>query len=195
MGDVRDEARERVRQRTGGAVPTFASAEELLDARPADVVCVSTYAPSHLELIRLAVASGSVRGMLVEKPLGDTTAAGAEILQLLRAHDLPMVVPHGLLARSAALEARARVRAGNIGDLLLVEMERTGWDIINAGIHWLQYFLALVEPAPVEVVLAAADCSTRTFQDGMRVETEALTMARRWVARSCAAGPPASRRR
>lgn len=178
VADLRPEARERVRERTGGSVPTFSTAEQMFQTQPSDVVCVSTYAPSHLALTRAALGTGTVHGMLVEKPLGDTTAAGREILDLLRARQLPVVVPHGLMAQSAALEVVRRVRSGGVGDLLLVEIECTGWDIINAGIHWLQFFLALVHPAPVEVVLTAADSSTRTYRDGMQVETEALTMAR-----------------
>jgi predicted dehydrogenase len=178
VADLRPEALDHVREQTGGSVPTFGSAEEMFETRPSDIVCVSTYAPSHLALTRSALSTGVVQGMLVEKPLGDTTAAGREILDLLRSHNRPVVIPHGLMAQSAAVEVVRQVRSGSVGDLLLVEIECTGWDIINAGIHWLQFFLALVDPAPVEVVLTAADSSTRTFRDGMQVETEALTMAR-----------------
>jgi predicted dehydrogenase len=178
VADMSEAARDRVREKTGGAVPTFATYEEMLAQAPSDVVCVSTYAPTHLPITRAAVETGRVKGMLVEKPLGDTTIAGREILALLRDHDLPVVVPHGLMAQSAALEIVRRVREGVIGDLAVVEMECTNWDIINAGIHWLQFFVALVEPEPVTYVLTAADASTRTFRDGMQVETEAITMAR-----------------
>jgi predicted dehydrogenase len=178
VADMSEASRVRVSERTGGAVPTFASYQEMFREVPSDVVCVSTYAPSHLEMTKAAVALPGLRGMLVEKPLGETADAGAEIIQLLKSHDLPLVVPHGLMAQSAALEIIARVRGGDIGSLRVVEMECTGWDIINAGIHWLQFFGALVEPSPIELVLAAADRSTRTYRDGMQVETEAITMAR-----------------
>ena len=177
VADVSAESRNRVTQKTDGAVATFATHEEMIERCPSDVVCVSTYAPSHLEITRAAVAAGAVKGMLVEKPLGDTTAAGRQILELLRANDLPAVVPHGLMAQSAALEILKRVHAGEIGELRLVEMECTEWDILNAGIHWLQFFVALVR-SPIELVLAGSDASTRTFRDGMQVETEAITMAR-----------------
>lgn len=178
VADLSAESRDRVTTKTSGEVATFASYQQMFDECPADVVCVSTYAPTHLPITQAAVSSGTVRGMLVEKPLGDTTEAGRQILQLLRSHDLPLVVPHGLMAQRAALEIVDRVRSGLIGELRLVEMECTGWDIINAGIHWLQYFAALVEPSPIDVVLTAADTSTRTYRDGMQVETEGITMAR-----------------
>ena len=178
VADLSAESRERVTSKTSGTVTTFASYQQMFEECPADVVCVSTYAPTHLPITQAAVDTGTVRGMLVEKPLGDTTVAGRQIVELLRAHELPLVVPHGLMAQSAALEIIERVRSGLLGELRVVEMECTGWDIINAGIHWLQFFVALVEPSPVELVLTAADTSTRTYRDGMQVETEAITLAR-----------------
>lgn len=178
VADLSAESRDRVEARTGGSVATFASYEEMFTACPSDVVCVSTYAPTHFPITRAALKTDVVRGMLVEKPLGDTTAAGRQIVELLRSQNLPLVVPHGLMAQCAALEIVERVRAGVIGELRVVEMECAEWDIINAGIHWLQFFVSLVEPSPIEFVLTAADTSTRTFRDGMQVETEAITMAR-----------------
>jgi predicted dehydrogenase len=178
VADLSPASRERIEQRTGGTVPTFESYEEMLVAAPSDVVCVSTYAPSHLPITRAVLEAGRVRGMLVEKPLGEKTEFGRQILTLFRERRIPLVVPHGLMAQSAALQIIERVRSGLLGELRVVEMECTGWDLINAGIHWLQFFVALVEPSPIEMVLSAADSSTRTFRDGMQVETEAITMAR-----------------
>lgn len=177
VADMSDTSRARVTEKCGAGVATFATLEEMLAEAPSDVVCVSTYAPSHLPMTRAAIESGSVRGMLVEKPLGDTTAAGREILAILKERNLPVVVPHGLMAQRAAREVIDRVRDGEIGELRLVEMESPQWDIFNAGIHWLQFFGALSD-SPVEMVLTAADTSARTFRDGMQVETEAITLAR-----------------
>lgn len=178
VADMSEAARERISEKTGGTVATFASAEEMFAAAPSDVVCISTYAPTHLPLTKAAVAIPGIRGLLVEKPLGDTTAAGTEILETIKAHGLPVVVPHGLMAQAAAQEIISHVTEGAIGPLRVVEMECTTWDIINAGIHWLQFFLSLVDGSPVEFVLAAADRSTRTFRDGMQVETDAITLGR-----------------
>jgi predicted dehydrogenase len=178
VADLNDASRVRVAEKTHGSVATFATYDEMFRTTPSDIVCVSTYAPTHREITEAAIASGAVRGMLVEKPLGQTAEEGARIIELLRSRHLPVVVPHGLMAQHAALEIIQRVKAGAIGTLRVIEMECTKWDIINAGIHWLQYFVALVEPSPVTFVLAAADTSTRTFRDGMQVETEAITMAR-----------------
>ena len=174
--DISPEARARV-ERDFPGVPVFADHEAMFAAAPADVVCVSTYAPTHLELARAGADSGA-RGLLVEKPLGDTTGAGAEIVATMRSRGLPMVVPHGLMALPGPLRLIDDIREGAIGTLRTVQMECTGWDIVNAGIHWIQFFVALVDPDPVRFVLAAADTSTATFRDGMQVETTAVTLAR-----------------
>lgn len=177
VADTSEGARERLAATLGGEVAIFPGHQEMFESRPADVVCVSTYAPTHLDISTAAMA-GPVRGLLVEKPLGDTSAAGRAVIDRAKARGLPLVVPHGLMAMAAPLEIVSRVGKGVIGDLRCVEMECTGWDIINAGIHWLQFFVSLVHPEPIEVVLAACDTSTRTYRDGMEVETEAITMAR-----------------
>ncbi|MCK1590219.1 Gfo/Idh/MocA family oxidoreductase [Bradyrhizobium sp. 169] len=178
VADVSEAARARVREKTGGAVKTYATSDELLSASPADVVCISTYPETHLPITRDAVARAPLRGLLVEKPLGDTTPSGRAILELVKAAKLPMVVPHWLVALRAPLQIASDVRNGRIGNLRVVEIECTNWDLHNAGTHFIQYFLTLVSPSPVQHVLMAADISTRTFRDRMQVETEAVTFAR-----------------
>jgi predicted dehydrogenase len=72
---------------------------------------------------------------LVEKPLGDTYAAGSAIVEQVKQRSLPLAVPHRLLVARHGREIIERVRAGEIGQLELVEIENNRWDIINAGIH------------------------------------------------------------
>ncbi len=117
-----------------------------------------------------------VKGLLVEKPLADSTAGAKEIVDLARSGAIPLVVPHGLMARDAPLEVVDKVRTGAIGAMRVVEMECTGWDILNAGIHWIQYFIALAQPAVPTRALCACDSATRTYRDGFQVETEAVTL-------------------
>jgi predicted dehydrogenase len=59
---------------------TFTDHRAMLEACPTDVVCVSTWPPSHEEVTRDALALPGLRGILVEKPLADTAAAGRRIL-------------------------------------------------------------------------------------------------------------------
>ena len=98
-----------------------------------------------------------------------------DILAAIKAAGLPVVVPHGLLQNRHAQEIIARVRGGEIGELELVEIECNRWDIINAGIHWLNFFVNLVPDDPMDWVMAIAEASTQTYRDGMEVETNAIT--------------------
>ncbi len=170
--DWRDDVRAALEERYAG-LQTFASHQSLFAAVPLDVVCVATFSPSHEEVTFDALRL-PLKGILVEKPLGHNSDSGERLLNAIREKNLPMVTPHGLLAKRTPLEIIERVQNGEIGDLKLVEIQCRGWDIINAGIHWLQFFVTLVNE-PMQSVLAACDKSTRTFRDGMQVETLAVT--------------------
>jgi predicted dehydrogenase len=153
---------------------TFTDHRDMFAACPTDVVCVSTYAPSH-EQITLDALALSPQGILVEKPLGHTAASGHRTLEAVRRSGIPMAVPHGLLAKRTPLEVIDRIRGGEIGELTLIEIQGTGWDIINAGIHWLDFAVTVLHNDPIASVLALCDTSTRTYRDGMQVETVAVT--------------------
>lgn len=169
--------REDARREAEGLYPglrTFATHQELFAAVPVDVVCVSTWPPTHLAVTQDALAL-PIQGLLVEKPLADNTADGRTLLDAVRAKGLPLVTPHGLLVAEHVQQIMARVQHGEIGELKLIEIQCSGWDIINAGIHWLNFVIVLTKQAPVDFVLAACDASTRTYRDGMQVETTAVT--------------------
>ncbi len=157
-------------------IRTFTDYRDMLREVPTDIVCVATLPPSHEAIVRDALAL-PLKGIVVEKPLGHTTESAARILSALKARRLPVAVPHGLLVKRAQMEIVERVRSGAIGTLKLVEIQCRGWDIINAGIHWLNFFCALTEGDPVYDVLAACDATSRTFRDGMQVETLGVTSA------------------
>lgn len=174
--DLREEAREQLRRLYPG-IRTFPDHQSMFRDCPTDVVAVSTFPPSHEEITHAAIARPELMGILVEKPLGPTHAAGRRILAAIQARSLPVAVPHGLMARRTPREIIDRVRRGDIGGLKLVEIQCRGWDIINAGIHWLNFFVNLTQLEPVDYVLAACDATTRTYRDGMQVETIAVTTA------------------
>lgn len=173
VADTNQAARDALAQEYPG-IQLFDSYEAMFADCPTDVVCVSTWAPSHRAITEAALQL-PLKGILVEKPLAETTAAGAAILDEIRAKVIPLAVPHGLLVASHATEIRQRVKAGEIGELALIEIECNGWDIINAGIHWLNYAYVLNGGEPAQYVLAACDTSTRTYRDGVQVETIAVT--------------------
>ncbi len=173
--DLRPEVRAELEALYPG-LKVYASHREMLEERPTEVVCVSSYPPSHEE-VTLDALRLPLRAILVEKPLGHTAASGRRILQAVRERGIPLAVPHNLLARRVSLEIVERVRNGEIGVLKLVQIECRGWDIINAGIHWLQFFVTLTGGEALDGVMALCDAATRTWRDGMQVETRAVTCA------------------
>ena len=157
-------------------VKPFDSYQQMFAECPTDIVCVATYAPSHTQ-IALEALKLPLRGILVEKPLANTAKDGHRLLNCIQDKGLPMVVPHGLLVSSHGQEIIHRVHAGDIGKLVMVEIESAKWDIINAGIHWVNFFMVLVKNEPIDSVMAICDSSTRTYRDGMQVETAAVCYA------------------
>ncbi len=111
----------------------------------------------------------------MEKPLADTADGGRRILTAIEKRGVPTVVPHNLRTLATPLEIVRRVKAGEIGELRLIEVQCDKWDLLNAGIHWLDFCLAASGEAPIRYVMTAGDTSTRTYRDGMQVETEAVT--------------------
>ena len=171
--DLKPDVCEKLRGMYPG-IQTFTSHRQMFDECPTDVVCVSTYATSHLPITLDALAL-PLKGILVEKPLGDTWAVGKKVLESVQSKGIPMAVPHGLLALDHSLQIIDLVRRGAIGDLQLVNVECAKWDIINAGIHWFNFFVHLTGFEAIESVLCQCDTSTRTYRDGMQVETIAAT--------------------
>jgi len=154
---------------------TYASHTDMFAQTPTDVVCVSTWPPSHEQITSDALNALPLRGILVEKPLADRVQAGRRILESIRTKGLPMATPHNLLALATPLEILARVGRGELGALKLLEVQCNGWDIINAGIHWMNFFVNLVDCEPLDHVMALCEASTRTYRDGMQVETTGVT--------------------
>ena len=173
--DINPDACKALPERFPG-IRTFTTHREMFAACPTDVVCVSTWAASH-EQIALDALKLDLKGILVEKPLGHTAESGRRLLRAVQGRKLPMAVPHGLLAKKTPLEIIDRVRRGQIGELKLVEIQCTRWDIINAGIHWLHFFVNLTGGETMGCVMAVCESSTRTHRDGMQVETTAATFA------------------
>lgn len=145
----------------------------LIEAAPAEVLCIATPAPTHEPLARAALARGP-RGLLLEKPLACNAAQARTLLDDLREQALPVVVPHGMQVLSAPREVSRRVADGEIGDLLSIEIQNAV-DLLNAGIHWLVYVLELLGDDPPVHVLAGFDTSGRAVNDGVRVESRGLT--------------------
>ncbi len=121
VADVSETARRRAAD-LGVTAEMFADAGRLLEAVEPEVVCVSTFASSHAELVVQALDAG-VRGVLLEKPVALDWASGRATLDRLRDRRVPVVVPHGLLVRPASEAVLRHISEGVLGDLELIEVE------------------------------------------------------------------------
>ena len=173
--DIAEAARTQVHRRFAG-VDTFGDWQSMLRECPTDVVVVSVppalHRPAVVDALELPL-----RGILVEKPLGHCLVDGRAILNAIRVRGLPICVPHGLLVRATPRKVLAHVAAGDIGQVQLIEIRCTGWDVINAGIHWLQFCMTALDSPDMDHVMALCDTSSRTYRDGLQVETVAVTYA------------------
>ena len=175
VADISEAARAQVRRHFPG-VDTFGDWKSMLRECPTDVVVVSVppalHRPAVIDALELPL-----RGILVEKPLGHCLTDGRAILNTIRERGLPICVPHGLLVQTTPRKVLAHVSAGDIGQVQLIEIRCTGWDIINAGIHWLDFCITALDSPDMDHVMALCDTSSRTYRDGLQVETVAATYA------------------
>ena len=140
-----------------------------------DIVCVSTYPPSH-KTVTLEALKMPLKAILGDQRLGHSVASGRRILDAVKQRNIPMATPHGLMVKRCPLEIIERTQNGEIGELKLIEIQSPEWDIIDAGIHWLDFAVNLNAGSDVRSVITACDKTTRTFRDGMQdVETTAVT--------------------
>lgn len=170
--DPSEDARQCVRKRFPG-LQLFADFGEMLTACPADVVSVATPAPTHDPIAREVLGHG-VRGLLLEKPLACDVETARSLLDEVRAARLPLVVPHGMLVLPAPQEIKQRIKSGDIGRLISVEIQNAV-DLLNAGIHWLAYLLDVLNDDPPTTVEAEFDINGRVINDGVHVESRGLT--------------------
>jgi predicted dehydrogenase len=88
VADIRPDALERAGSEFPG-VGVFPDAASLLEGAGPDVVCVSTFATSHAEVVEKATRAG-VRGLLLEKPITETWSSAQQVLDNLRGRRLPV---------------------------------------------------------------------------------------------------------
>ena len=166
------DARKRVAERFPNA-RLFADYREMLAECRTDVVCIATPAPSHASIAR-EVLHCNPKGLLLEKPLACDVPTAEELLREVRDGACPVVVPHGMLVLPAAQEIKARIRRGDIGEIVTVEVQNVV-DLLNAGIHWLVYLLDVFDDDNPREVNGEFYVGGHAVNDGMQVETRGAT--------------------
>jgi predicted dehydrogenase len=101
LADLRPEVGEELGRKYPG-LRFFEDFREMFRSCPTDVVCVSTYPPSHEE-VALVALNLPLKAILVEKPLGHCVASGRRILESVKRRRLPIAIPHGLMVKRCSL--------------------------------------------------------------------------------------------
>lgn len=99
-------------------VPAFASLDELIAAGGVDGVILATPNQAHVEGGLACVAAGLP--VLVEKPLADSAAAAARLVEAAEAAGVPLAVGHHRRHNPLMAEARALIAAGRLGTIVSV---------------------------------------------------------------------------
>ncbi|GAA1136478.1 Gfo/Idh/MocA family oxidoreductase [Nocardioides aquiterrae] len=118
-----------------GARAAAESAEALIEADDVDVVHICTPNHLHAPLARLALRAG--KAVVCEKPLATTLADAEEIGALATEHGSVTAVPFVYRYYQSVLEARARVRSGEVGQLWLLHGSYLqDWLSTSSDVNW-----------------------------------------------------------
>ncbi|MCP3881774.1 MAG: Gfo/Idh/MocA family oxidoreductase [Sulfitobacter sp.] len=152
----------------------FRNIDALLASTKIDIVCIATPPPTHVGVTTAALDRG-VRGLLLEKPVSHAYYPAAELVERIKAAGAHVEVPHGLLVLPHSASLAEALTEGAIGRIERVLIRCDSWDLLNAGIHWINYALNVLTPDRITVAMAGADVSAHTHRDAVKVETEAIT--------------------
>ena len=158
--------------RAAGLPDPYPSFEAMLADERVDVVHLTTPNHLHAEQVRATLAAG--KHVVCEKPLGMDSAETAELLRLATDSGLVHAVNFNIRFYPQCLEARARIRAGDIGAVRLISggylqdwlLHDSDWNwrldpalggtlraVGDIGSHWLDLVM-FVTGRRVEAVMA-----------------------------------------
>jgi myo-inositol 2-dehydrogenase/D-chiro-inositol 1-dehydrogenase len=142
---------------------THATLEELLDEGAVDAALIAAPTDLHLELVRTLSAAGIA--VLCEKPCGPRAAETAEAARVAAAAGVPLQVGYWRRFVPELVELRARIEAGDYGELSAVSCwqwderppaagfrARSGGILIDMGVHELDQVRWLTGQELVDVV-------------------------------------------
>ena len=158
--------------RSAGLPPPYSSFEAMLDDPAVDVVHLTT--PNHLHFDQVRATLAARKHVVCEKPLAMDSTETAELLKLAEESGLVHAVNFNLRFYAQNQEARARVQAGEIGEVRLISggylqdwlLFDTDWNwrldpaaggslraVGDIGSHWLD-LVSFITGRHVEAVMA-----------------------------------------
>ncbi len=167
-GSSRDPGRrERFAKRTETAV--FEDWMKMLEDQQLDIVSVATYADVHAEIVLGCVEAG-VRAIYCEKPIAQTVADAARMLEACRQQDVVLAINHNRRFELNHRRLRDYIGEGGLGALSSVSAQWSAGRLGNVGTHMFDSILMLTarraEAASGYLDLAGKpDCRGSAFED------------------------------
>lgn len=178
-----------------GVERVYATFDELVADPTVDVVHICT--PNHLHYAMAKAALKAGKHVLCEKPLATNVQESSELARLADSTGLVAAVNHNLRYYPLCHEARARLQAGEIGEVRLVHGEYlqdwlflpTDWNwrlepklggelraVADIGTHWLDMITWLTSSQVVAVMADMATIIPKRLKPSREVETFAGKM-------------------
>lgn len=120
----------------------YRDAYELLSAQQPELVSICTPDATHYELVRAALETPGVRGVLAEKPLALHLAQADELVALAEARGVTLAVNYSRRYADNHARLRDQIQNGALGQLQAIHGFYTKGTLHN-GTHWfdlLRYF-------------------------------------------------------
>ncbi len=141
-------------------VRLYDSFDALLESPEIDAVAIATPAETHARLAKQALERG--KHVFVEKPLATTSAACLELAALAQARGLVLMVGHTFLHNDAVRWMKARLEAGELGEVLYLYSRRLNLGQVRQDInvvwnlapHDISIMLYLLDERPARVTCA-----------------------------------------
>ncbi|MCE4225047.1 Gfo/Idh/MocA family oxidoreductase [Methylobacterium sp. C25] len=153
----RDPLRRSAAERAHQGIRTTASASEVFSDPSIRAVAIATPTHTHYELALAALRAG--KHVLVEKPLAQTSAQVAHLIEEAEQRKLVLMVDHTFLYTPAVQKIRQLIASGGLGDIYYYNSTRASlglfqsdinvvWDL---AVHDLSIIRYLLDEIPVAV--------------------------------------------
>jgi predicted dehydrogenase len=144
---------------TSGAQRMYTDYRDMLEKEALDLISVCTWPTTHCE-ITLAAAERRPRGILCEKPLCVTLSEADRMLEACRRHRVALATGHQHRYDAQAIQARAWIDAGRIGDPVMF-WGHCSLDLMNNGTHVVDLIHYFNGDRPAQWVMGQIDCRSR----------------------------------
>jgi predicted dehydrogenase len=154
VSDLRPERLEKVKSRFP-AVHTTTDYHDLLDDRTIDAIAIVTPVSTHFELGRQALAAG--KHVFLEKPLAETAAQAAWLVEEARHRHKILMVDHTFVYNSAVQKIRELVAGNQLGQIYYYDSVRVNlglfqhdvnvlWDLAVHDLAIMDYIFSGLQP-------------------------------------------------